>query len=106
MKRGRPQNFIDLAGKTYGRLTVVEVVDVPGELLWRCRCRCGREHLALGRALRFGRTKSCGCLRYKVDLVEQYRALRRVIRDFQGPFPHGWETLVEPLIRELEESDP
>ncbi len=57
-KRG----VIDLSGRHYGMLTVVGPVR-PSRLdvLWQCRCDCGRSTVVLGRYLRDGTTRSCGC---------------------------------------------
>lgn len=63
MKRG--QRFIDLQGKTYGRLTILGYAGrcvcggrkVP---YWKCRCECGTEVIIANSNI--GRTRSCGCL--------------------------------------------
>jgi len=69
---GDVQNFIgkrnrfDLIGKRFGRLTVISLVGVDkrGNRLWDCACDCGKKNEAvLGKILKEGRTKSCGCLR-------------------------------------------
>jgi hypothetical protein len=49
-----------LTGRKFTRLRALEYV---GGALWRCRCDCGNETLALGSQLRNGRHKSCGCLK-------------------------------------------
>jgi len=55
--------FIDMAGKTFGRLTVFERVENQGrDAMWRCLCECGLETIVRGSHLRGGRTASCGCL--------------------------------------------
>ena len=59
--------FIDLTGKTFGRLTVISrVVDKNSKATkWLCRCECGNECVVHAGSLRGGHTKSCGCLRVK-----------------------------------------
>lgn len=57
--------YIDLTGKKFGRLTVERLSEhkgTSGELLWECACDCGCKKRVHGANLRFGRTKSCGCL--------------------------------------------
>lgn len=55
--------FIDLTGKTFGRLTVVRrVVDPEKQPKWLCVCVCGHPTIVFGNALRTGATESCGCL--------------------------------------------
>ena len=58
-----PRELIDLTGKTFGRLTVIERAKMrPGaEAHWRCSCSCGASKVIAGHALRSGKTRSCGC---------------------------------------------
>ena len=53
----------DETGNTYGYLTVIERAenDKDGRAQWRCKCKCGNEVTVLGKRLRNGNTKSCGC---------------------------------------------
>ena len=60
--------LIDLTGQTFGYLTVIERdyeyqklknADKP---FWKCKCKCGNIVSVLGKSLREGNTKSCGCL--------------------------------------------
>ncbi len=55
----------DLTGETYGRWTVIgPFTETPkGERKWLCRCDCGTERYVLERALKYGGSESCGCLR-------------------------------------------
>lgn len=57
-------NFIDETGKQYGELTVLYRAEnnKSGRAMWHCRCSCGNEIDVLGKSLRNGNTKSCGCL--------------------------------------------
>ena len=50
-------------GNIYGKLTVIERVenDKNGRAMWKCRCECGKEVIVMGKNLRSGNTKSCGC---------------------------------------------
>ena len=54
---------IDMAGKRFGRLTVIEECgrDKQGAVKWRCRCDCGNETTVCGYSLRRGDVQSCGC---------------------------------------------
>uniref|UniRef100_A0A6H2A0Y7 HNH endonuclease n=1 Tax=viral metagenome TaxID=1070528 RepID=A0A6H2A0Y7_9ZZZZ len=56
---------IDLIGKKFGRLTVIERLesDKLGRLYWKCKCECGNFTSVLGLSLRYNHTKSCGCLK-------------------------------------------
>ena len=56
--------LIDLTGKRFGRLTVLEKVKEPyRNVRWICRCDCGSIKTYDGNALKSGNTKSCGCFR-------------------------------------------
>jgi hypothetical protein len=56
--------LIDITGQTFGRLTAIERAGSRGNhALWRCRCSCGQEAIVIGKLLRIGHTKSCGCWR-------------------------------------------
>jgi hypothetical protein len=56
-------NYIDLAGKRYGKLTVAEDTGrrKTRRPIWLCRCDCGNTAEVLGKYLVNGDTKSCGC---------------------------------------------
>ncbi len=55
----------NLAGQKFGRLLVIERASksVSGEIMWGCKCDCGKSHTASQSNLRGGNTRSCGCLR-------------------------------------------
>lgn len=60
--------LIDLTGQRFGRLTVKEragtyisPADLSKAATWLCECDCGNTTVVLGRNLRTGGTKSCGC---------------------------------------------
>ncbi len=54
---------IDLTGRRYGGLVVLERsgYDSDCKPLWRCRCDCGNEVDILGAKLTMLRVRSCGC---------------------------------------------
>lgn len=55
---------IDLTGKKFGRLTVIERLEnnSRGGTVWKCKCDCGNIKIADGERLRLGKVQSCGCL--------------------------------------------
>lgn len=55
---------IDLTGKKFGRLTVIERVGVDKKksATWLCKCDCGNKKVASRDNLQKGHTQSCGCL--------------------------------------------
>lgn len=59
------RQFENLSGKEFGDLTVIERVDnvISGRttyVMYRCKCKCGREVVVRASALKSGHTKSCG----------------------------------------------
>lgn len=61
---------IDMIGKVFGRLQVIEQVEAPKkdsrEIWYLCRCLCGNTKITRGTSLRKGTTTSCGCLRKEI----------------------------------------
>lgn len=56
---------IDIIGQRFGRLMVVEETadrTKCGEVKYLCLCDCGNTKIVAGTSLRYGKTKSCGCL--------------------------------------------
>lgn len=60
--------FVDLTGKTFGRLTVTgfsqykKRPDGRNNGYWKCSCQCGKESEVSTGNLRSGAVRSCGCL--------------------------------------------
>lgn len=56
--------FVNIEGRTFGRLTVLRrsARSVRGAVLWTCLCKCGQVVDVRGNHLRRGATRSCGCL--------------------------------------------
>lgn len=58
---------LDLTGQRFGRWTVLGEAgkDKGRDIYWKCRCDCGIEKEVSGIALRWNRSKSCGCISKK-----------------------------------------
>lgn len=57
---------VDLTGKRFGNLVVVEKVKTGySKYKWRCACDCGNEHLVKTYHLTNGDVLSCGCKHFK-----------------------------------------
>ena len=71
---GRPME--NLAGRRFGRLTVIRVVEKDymnsghGNALWLCRCDCGQETVVKSSNLKTSHTQSCGCLKSPKIMAE------------------------------------
>lgn len=63
----KPWNAVDLTGKSFGKLTVIErinnYIEPCGEkkAKWQCLCECGNTIHVTTSHLTTGHTKSCGC---------------------------------------------
>jgi hypothetical protein len=73
------KRIIDLKGKKFGRLTVLEHVFDGSLSKWKCKCSCGNLINVFGAALRKGNNKSCGCL-----FKDSLRKVGRVSRRWKG----------------------
>ena len=56
----------DITGQRFGHLLVLEQVPKPSHCksngaYFKCKCDCGNEKIVMGKSLRNGKTKSCGC---------------------------------------------
>lgn len=63
------KKFIDLTGKKFNELEVLECVGKRetsrNKYYWLCRCSCGEYLEVRGDSLVYGHTRSCGCLQKK-----------------------------------------
>lgn len=61
-KTKRAHNFIDLTGKTFGKLTVLGFAEINNKrTMWLCQCECGNTSTVAAEHLKTGNTTSCGC---------------------------------------------
>ena len=69
-----------LAGRRYGRLTVISPVEeADGSVkFWKCRCDCGNEVICLRDNLYSGDTRSCGCLQSETRKQNMKKAIHFV----------------------------
>ena len=64
---------IDLTNQRFGRLVVLRdsgkrVKD--GHIIWACKCSCGKQVKVISGNLRYGHTRSCGCLKREQAKVQ------------------------------------
>ncbi|WP_146119565.1 hypothetical protein [Phyllobacterium phragmitis] len=64
-----PGNFIDLTGKRFGHLEVMQRSEnsEKGATRWLCQCDCGNEKVVFAANLGRSNTTSCGCARRKIS---------------------------------------
>lgn len=73
-------------GQKYGRLRVIEVIKPQrGETKWRCRCDCGNEYIGIGKYIKCGNIKSCGCI--AKELQENAIVYKRIYK--------VWHSMIE-----------
>lgn len=71
-------------GNKYGLLTILEKTqdrDEKGNVIWLCRCDCGKTKKVAGTLLRRGLVSSCGCLKSKGE----YK-IRQILEDLDISF--------------------
>lgn len=85
----------DLTGQRFGRLTVISRAENRNKkVYWRCRCDCGAEKIIRGCNLKYGDTKSCGCLKLALD---NQRSLNAICRTKLYKF---WQNLIQNYCNE------
>lgn len=74
MSKGKPSELIDLTGRNFGRLTVVERAPHHNKTVhWICQCACGTTKKINSASLKKGYTRSCGCLRKEIMRNKQMK---------------------------------
>lgn len=65
MKEIRAKRIKDITGKTFGKLTVLNLHhrNERGKVFYMCQCACGRQAIVCRCNLLRGITKSCGCFK-------------------------------------------
>ncbi len=96
----------NIKGQRFGRWLVIEHVE-SGK--WLCECDCGQQKLLHHRWLRYGKSKSCGCLAEEKRLgnlaqsrgtVMEAQAAKR--RKAEAPIDPPWNIFeVWPIARRL-----
>ena len=58
-------------GSKIGRLTMIEKIINPdtGKIQWKCKCDCGNTTIVDEKNLKYGHTKSCGCLKKESSII-------------------------------------
>lgn len=83
-KKAKEKEEIDKElGKKYGRLRVIEIIKPKkGLTKWRCKCDCGNEYIGIGKYIKYGNIKSCGCI--AKELQENAIVYKRIYKVFRG----------------------
>lgn len=55
--------FRDITGQKFNMLTVLKLDHKKdGRFFWKCRCDCGNEKVINGDNIKYGKSRSCGCI--------------------------------------------
>lgn len=74
--------FINLTGQKFTRLTALKRIDnYKNQVMWECKCDCGKTIRCSSESLRSGNTRSCGCLIIKHG--ETHTRLYSIHRDMK-----------------------
>ena len=103
---------IDLTGKRFGRLVVIEKSESTQDkkVRWLCQCDCGNQCIVRATCLlRKDFTKSCGCIKREVA-SETYKKIgtnskKHNIYDLTGLFGIGYTLKGEEFYFDLEDYD-
>jgi hypothetical protein len=90
---------IDMARQRFGRLTVIRRAGITagGIATWLCRCDCGNRTIVLGRNLRSGRTRSCGCYGRQTGTMNTTHGHAKHYR--KSPEYSAWSSLIGRCYR-------
>lgn len=81
-------NFIDLRGKDFGKLHVIENEDYlikNGRTYFLCQCKCGSEPKFIqSYYLKTGHTQSCGCLKHEEKIFTHGLTNTRLYRTYNS----------------------
>jgi len=90
MKIPSDKRFINIQGKRFGRLLVLNYSGKRNKNhCWLCKCNCGKEKIILGSCLKNGSTQSCGCLQREITSAQRIdlknkRFGRLVVIEYHG----------------------
>lgn len=78
-----PHAFIDLTGKTYGRLTVIKLSHMTKDgSYWFCSCKCNdkiRSKPYKANSIKSGKSLSCGCLHVEAMALKRKNELHHAL---------------------------
>lgn len=80
--------YLDLTGKTFGRLTVIKRSSnaLDGAIMWECKCTCGKIKGIQGKSLKNGSTRSCGCLHSEIARTNKFKERTIICHTCGKPF--------------------
>ena len=86
--------LIDLTGQKFGKLTVIKRVESRNsKVVWECRCECGNVTYVSSADLRYGHTRSCGCIHSQQIAARNKAAARHGMS--RARIYHVWASMKE-----------
>lgn len=87
--------FIDLTGKSFGRLIVIKRSYLMRSVkpLWECLCQCGKTTFVRGSDLKNGKTRSCGCLKDELVSIRFSKHKRKFTTEY-----NIWRTIKDRCL--------
>ena len=87
--------YDDFVGKKFNRLTVIKRVEdkIEGKTKrpqFLCECECGNQRIVLGRFLKSGDVKSCGCLKIEKTIERNKAGQKHNTYDMSHEYGIGW----------------
>lgn len=88
---------MDLTGQKFGRWLVLKQVknEKSRDAKFLCRCDCGTEREVLGKNLKNGRSKSCGCYKKEIDKQRMIKLNKTKSLNLKGE-KYGLLTPIQP----------
>lgn len=85
--RSKRKDFIDLSGTKFGYWEVVAFSHYTGRALqnWLCRCHCGVVKPVPVNSLKYGKSKSCGCMRGAATSAANFKHGRSASGKYPAP---------------------
>lgn len=81
---------IDLTGMKFGNWLVVKAFESKIKpLKWECICDCGKTKIIVGRSLKNGSSKSCGCLRDAINSNKKWKGFEEISGTYFGSLEQG-----------------
>lgn len=99
--------FVDLTGKKFGKLTVLERggTSRTGQSMWKCICDCEEHNIKTvrGADLKTGKIQSCGCIR-KANMAKLHESAKKQNRyEFLNDYVIGYDDKNNSFIIDLED---
>lgn len=92
--------LIDLTGIKFGKLTVISRCEnnKSGLAQWECKCECGNSKIVVGKYLKNGDTKSCGCIRVEKLILRNKQRITHGMRNIR--LYSIWNNIKDRILNE------